>query len=58
MCLAIPGPAMIQLSGEGGELALLPGGEERSGMPLVHGALGAFSQAAEFLKYPNSVAAL
>lgn len=29
MSLAIPGPAMIQLLGEGGELALLPGGEER-----------------------------
>lgn len=29
MCLAIPGPAMIQLRGVGGgELALLSGGEE------------------------------
>lgn len=46
MCLAISGPAMIQLPGAGEELALLPGGEE-----------GAFSQAAELLKYPNSVAA-
>lgn len=38
MCLAIPGPAMIQL-------------------PAVGGEKGAFSQAAEFLKYPNSMAA-
>lgn len=57
MCLAMPGSAMIQLPEEGGELPVLPG-RGGSRMPLVCGALGAFSQEAEFLKYPNSVAAL
>lgn len=54
MCLAIPGPAMIQLSGVGGgELALHSVGEEGAFGVRCFGSLQSSSRVP---KYPNYVA--
>lgn len=57
MCLAFPGPAVIQLPGRGESWLSSPGERrELNALPSACGALRAFSQSAEFLKYPASAA--
>lgn len=55
MCLAIPDPAVIQLPGAGGgELALLPGGEERTFGVWCFGSLQSNSRFPKIPKFCGS----